>query len=581
MKDFIDMETRMQNLLWTVCGDYAAEAELDVQNFQKSRYIAFYDIICQGMFKKHFDADAFDHFIARKVYQGASPSVLLSISKLCIDSAVHEKACAERKGVASIRQKAFADTLEKDAMRLSHTDWGYLEACYLRRILFHDTADSRIEPLLDKMCALSSTSSTEEICRCTEEIYKIAYEKGFAKYFKGLNRQVKSSDKNQKEYTDKEAADEIQSSDSEEHTISIFSGHVEAQDNGQRKRPHASVVQLDNKSSAHLKEYIEINYGISCLTSGEQKALQSQMCRGTHKDCLLHVTKGVLHGGVKANAKSEYVKKVKEENLRVYRQNLTITRQNIQLLANTLKRALLTRTEPERYSSEYGNICVNKLWNLGRTDNTHLFWRELIQDNSDFAVEVLIDASGSQQRRQSLVALQGYIISEALSIVRIPHRVLGFCTFGAYTVLTEYRDYKDSREANEHIFEFYGSANNRDGLVVKAAADSLDKQPQENKILIVLSDGRPNDIIAASLKKQETAPKKEPYCLDFAVKDTASEIRKLRNRNIAVLGVFAGEEEDLPAEKKIFGKDFAYIHDISGFAHVVGRYLEKKLLPFS
>lgn len=111
MKDFIDMETRMQNLLWTVCGDYAAEAELDVQNFQKSRYIAFYDIICQGMFKKHFDADAFDHFIARKVYQGASPSVLLSISKLCIDSAVHEKACAERKGVASIRQKAFADTL--------------------------------------------------------------------------------------------------------------------------------------------------------------------------------------------------------------------------------------------------------------------------------------------------------------------------------------------------------------------------------------------------------------------------------------------------------------------------------------
>ena len=97
----------------------------------------------------------------------------------------------------------------------------------------------------------------------------------------------------------------------------------------------------------------------------------------------------------------------------------------------------------------------------------------------------------------------------------------------------------------------------------------------------VLSDGRPNDIIAASLKKQETAPKKEPYCLDFAVKDTASEIRKLRNRNIAVLGVFAGEEEDLPAEKKIFGKDFAYIHDISGFAHVVGRYLEKKLLPFS
>ncbi|HIX29059.1 MAG TPA: hypothetical protein H9858_05120 [Candidatus Blautia stercoravium] len=578
-ENLMDMETRMQNLLWTVCGDYAAEADIDIQTFQKSRYIAYYDVIRQGMFRKYFDTAAFDAFITQKVYQGASPSVLLALARLCIDSAVHEKAAAERKGVASIRQKAFADTLEKDAMRLTHTDWGYLEACYLRRILYNETADSGIEPLLDKICSLSHTDSVEEICRRTEEIYRIAYEKGFAQYFKGLPHHVKTADKNQKEYTDKQTADEVDDTSEEEHFISIFSGHVDAQDNGQR--PHSSVVQLDRQSSAHLKEYIELNYGTSCLTPLEHKVFQEQMCRGIHRDCLLHVTKGVLHSGLKANAKSQYVQKIKEENLRIYQKNLTVTRQNIQMLANTLKRALLTRTDPEIYSSDYGNICVHKLWNVGRTDNTHLFQRQVTQDNLDFTVEVLIDASGSQQRRQSLVALQGYIISEALSIVRIPHRVIGFCTFGAYTVLTEYRDYEDGREANEHIFEFYGSANNRDGLAVKAAADSLDKQPQENKILIVLSDGRPNDIIAANLKKQENHPQKEPYCLDFAVKDTASEIRKLRNRNIAVLGVFAGEEEDLPAEKKIFGKDFAYIHDISVFAHVVGRYLEKKLLPFS
>ena len=49
-------------------------------------------------------------------------------------------------------------------------------------------------------------------------------------------------------------------------------------------------------------------------------------------------------------------------------------------------------------------------------------------------------------------------------------------------------------------------------------------------------------------------------------------------RKIAVLGVFAGEEEDLAAEKKIFGKDFAYIRDLSNFANVVGRYLKKQIL---
>ena len=55
-------------------------------------------------------------------------------------------------------------------------------------------------------------------------------------------------------------------------------------------------------------------------------------------------------------------------------------------------------------------------------------------------------------------------------------------------------------------------------------------------------------------------------------------MRKLRNKRIAVLGVFAGEEEDLQAEKKIFGRDFAYIRDIGNFANVVGRYLKRQLL---
>ena len=54
-------------------------------------------------------------------------------------------------------------------------------------------------------------------------------------------------------------------------------------------------------------------------------------------------------------------------------------------------------------------------------------------------------------------------------------------------------------------------------------------------------------------------------------------MRRLRSQGVCVLGVFAGEEKDLAAEKKIFGKDFAYIRKISGFSPVVGRYLMKQL----
>ena len=44
-------------------------------------------------------------------------------------------------------------------------------------------------------------------------------------------------------------------------------------------------------------------------------------------------------------------------------------------------------------------------------------------------VDVLIDVSGSQMSRQGEVALQAYIISEALSNAELPHRVMSYCTF--------------------------------------------------------------------------------------------------------------------------------------------------------
>ena len=565
------MENRLQNLLWTVSEDYNCDVKINPADLQKSPEIAFYNMILQGAFQKYFDAEVFETYMQKKIQYGAEPSVLFLISKLCIDSAVCQKVCAERKGIENIRRKAFRETLKKDAFRFSHTDWDYLEYCYLEFQLYQKIRNPRLQPLLLKIAALSHTNSIKDVCKCIDEVYHTAYEKGFAKYFKGISKDTNGL---QSGTEDSEETKEQDNLISEEDTVNIFSGHVDAQDNGKQDKSTARLLSLDKQSSEHLEKYIELNYGKSILPPNEKSRLQKQMCTGIHEDCRLHITKGVLHNQTENNAKTDYVKRIKEENLHIYKKNFLLTRQNILSLSNLLKRALLTRTERELCTGEYGTICPEKLWNLGRTDNTMLFKRELLQDNSDFAVEVLIDASGSQQRRQSLVALQGFIISRALSLAEIPHRVTGFCTFGSYTILNEYRDYLDNSDADENIFEFYGSANNRDGLAIRAAADSLDKQPQENKILIVLSDGNPNDIIAANSRQKA---EKQPYCLDFAVKDTATEVRRLRNRKISVLGVFAGEEEDLQAEKKIFGKDFAYIHDISNFANIVGHYLKKQI----
>ena len=139
--------------------------------------------------------------------------------------------------------------------------------------------------------------------------------------------------------------------------------------------------------------------------------------------------------------------------------------------------------------------------------------------------------------------------------------------------MRRYRDYAEGREADRRIFEFHASSTHRDGLAIRAAAWSLSQREEENKILIVLSDGRPNDQIV----NRRGSRNPQSYCGEYAVRDTAQEVRKIRSQGISVLGVFAGEEQDLQAERRIFGKDFAYIRNIMNFSHVVGLYLQKQL----
>ncbi|MGN0986850.1 MAG: nitric oxide reductase activation protein, partial [Otoolea sp.] len=292
-----------------------------------------------------------------------------------------------------------------------------------------------------------------------------------------------------------------------------------------------------------------------------------------HSDCSLYFTEGILKNPVKRNYQYEYAKRLRNKNIWVYHEKHRIVKRNISALTELLRKSLVLRSESYEVLSDRGMIVPSRVWRVGRSREASIFKRELKGDASEFVVDVLIDASGSQMSRQGDVALQAYIISEALSNVRLPHRVMSFCTFWDYTILHRFREYDDPREANDNIFNYVTSSNNRDGLAIKTVGHGLLQREEEKKILIVLSDGRPYDVIV----NRPNARNPQPYHGKYAVKDTATEVRRLRNLGVSVLGVFAGEEKDLETEKKIFGKDFAYIRDIANFSKIVGRYLTRQL----
>ena len=579
-----ELENRLKNLLWTVSGDYGLEMKPDVALFLRSEAIALYDGIKQGAFARFYDRDMMGMYLVKKVFLQADEQCLTQLAQLCIEEAVGEKVCRERPGIRSIQRKACEDILDQEFEQMCAPGnvLGRLRAAVLRRRLDGSSfrAEKKLQELTDAVAGAAGAESTMELIRIVDKLYNRLVDPSFEAVHGSLEKVLAVSVKELTEYPwedylTEELYEEALESYMEQLTETMTGledrSVTENMEEERRKKHKITVLPPETLEKAHT--YVELNYGRTYLTDTEEKRINHLMCRGIHGDCSLYFTEGILKNPVKRNYQYEYAVRLRNKNIWLYHDKHRIVKHNIAELTDTLRKSLTLRGETQTVLSDRGMIVPSRLWRIGRSSDAKIFQRELKADAADFVVDVLIDASGSQMSRQGEVAIQAYIISETLSNVEIPHRVMSFCTFWDYTILHRFRKYDDPRTENENIFNYVTSSNNRDGLAIKTAGYSLLQRQEEKKILIVLSDGRPYDVIV----NRPNAKNPQPYRGSTAISDTATEVRRLRNLDVSVLGVFAGEEKDLATEKRIFGKDFAYIRDIRNFSRIVGRYLKKQL----
>ena len=575
----MEIENRIRNLMWTVSGDYTLDVKPDVESFVRNKYISLYDAIKQGGFAKYYDTNALAMYLLKKIYYGAEESSLMRLAQLCVDEAVYPKISKERPGVAGVRKKAFEAMLEHDFHRMGQSFCGRVKISMLRDFLNGKTTDEqRIQSVKDALYQMQTADDTMEIIRMVDHLYNQTIDPAFVRKHGDLDYVLALETEELVRESWQEFLDEDMYESVMEQFLEDMGRQVstldEYQDDGtEKKRQGRSIVVLDEKALAKMHTYMELNFGRSYMSKEEAQCLNRRLCIGAHADCSLYYTDGILANPVLSNAQYVNAKKQAERNRLLYHNSKSMVRHNIDVMTASLKRSLQLRAQQDIVPSDHGTIVPNRLWRIGRVDTEKIFNRIIRQNHSDFVVDVLMDASGSQRDRQSQVALQAFIISRALSNVGIPHRVMGYCTFWDYTVMQRYREYDAVAQEDDKIFSYTTSANNRDGLALRAAVDSLKKREEENKILVVLSDGRPNDVIV----NRPGSKNPRIYCGDYAVQDTALEVRKIRGEGICVLGVFAGKEKDLAAEKKIFGRDFAYIRDIRNFSTVVIRYLQRLL----
>ena len=619
-----------------ISGDYTQQMKPDVSLFLRSKDIALYDGIKQGALAKFFDKDFLGMYLVKKIFMGADEAALTFVSQLCIEEAIGERICEQRPGIWEMQRKACEDILDQEyeTMPSAADKLGYLRVNLLRRRIDrgenaslkkkNSQDDSRGEKksadsagnvnvsngiitgnadvsnktitnitekeqknrkykgiyhYIDLTSSAAETADTMSLIRIIDTVYNEVADPDFSK--KATLEQVLAvTMEDLTEFDWHDYLSEEMYEDALESYMEQLTSNVAGMENADVTREMEEERQSKQKNTVLPPEalekahtYVELNFGKTYLSELEEKRMNQLMCRDIHSDCSLYFTEGILKSPVKRNYQYEYAKRLKNKNIWLYHDKHRIVKRNIALLTEMLKKSLVIKSENQEILSDRGMIVPSRLWRLGRSSDAQVFRRELKGDSSDFVVDVLIDASGSQMSRQGEVALQAYIISEALSNAELPHRVMSYCTFWDYTILHRFREYDDPRSANENIFNYVTSSNNRDGLAIRAAGYGLLNREEEKKILIILSDGRPYDVIV----NRPNAKNPAPYHGKYAITDTAAQIRKLRSQGVSVLGVFAGEEKDLATEKKIFGKDFAYIRNITGFSKIVGRYLTKQL----
>ena len=632
----LELENRIRNLLWTISGDYTQQMKPDVSLFLRSKDIALYDGIKQGALAKFFDKDFLGMYLVKKIFMGADEAALTFVSQLCIEEAIGERICEQRPGIWEMQRKACEDILDQEyeTMPSAADKLGYLRVNLLRRRIdrVENTSLKKKNPQDDSrgeeksadsvknanvsngIIAGNADASNKIITNITEKEQKDRKHKGIYHYIDLISSAAETADtmsliriidtvynevadpdfskkatleqvlavtmEDLTEFDWHDYLSEEMYEDALESYMEQLTSNVAGMENvdvtremEEERQSKQKITVLPPEALEKAHTYVELNFGKTYLSELEEKRMNQLMCRDIHSDCSLYFTEGILKSPVKRNYQYEYAKRLKNKNIWLYHDKHRIVKRNIALLTEMLKKSLVIKSENQEILSDRGMIVPSRLWRLGRSSDAQVFKRELKGDSSDFAVDVLIDASGSQMSRQGEVALQAYIISEALSNAELPHRVMSYCTFWDYTILHRFREYDDPRSANENIFNYVTSSNNRDGLAIRAAGYGLLNREEEKKILIILSDGRPYDVIVNRLNAKNPAP----YHGKYAITDTAAQIRKLRSQGVSVLGVFAGEEKDLATEKKIFGKDFAYIRNITGFSKIVGRYLTKQL----
>lgn len=570
--EILDSEKRRaRNLIWNAAGDYHFEPDFKAYDDEGRADLYWNSII--GAVRKNYGPETIDALFA--AFHGCRDEALYEqLVWLGLENAVYQRESPRRLALPALRRRYARWVVDQCAGIGDGELLPRLEEAHFRRALGEDPAMTTEDRKLLDSLEFSGELDGPELSQAALDFLHDHF--GFVPG-KTQTEEAEALRKHRPWFLfgRSRALDGLPA-------VRTFGfGYGEHLVAGQGGGPNAEPVQrrLTDRNLAQteeaLRNYMRDYFGAPLLSEGERRTLEQSLCTGEHKSCHLYYTQGDDEPGRRlkgyAAAQRRNALRQAEKNREAYEADAVRHRASIVRLTARIRNAMLAYLQPTVVRTASGTLDPGRIWRGVYLDDDKVFTKIQQSDPGQLAVDLLLDASSSQVDRQAVVAAQGYMIAEALTRCHIPVRVTSFCSLSGYTVLTRYRDYQE-QDRNERIFRYFTTGCNRDGLAIRALAREIEESSYEHKLVILLSDAKPNDVIQLYRDGAYV-----DYARDNGIENTAMEVRSLLFRDIPVICVFTGNDDDIPAAHTIYGRNFARIRSLDQFADTVGTLIQNQI----
>ena len=565
---------RQYNIIWDFAKTY---------KFLPKKSYPMEDIylnMVEGFKLKTFDANIINSFYAYIKKDNMFFDDFKFMTEILMDDIAYKEIAKDNLVIDDFRKKYARKVMDKYLVHDPKDLKEQIEKAYYGKILGRPITEGKLfRDIYQALFKINTLRTTELIDKLNEF---------FKQYFR-FDRSAKDRDSFKemvKENKPKDFKDQADDSNAEYSDENIdeqfgigsaeFTGNIYLAEKNQDNDKNLMFLNKGEDTYHSSSEFIEDFYGLSILPEQKVEALEKKIAKGIHSGKRLYFTRGEY--STKANARfyKKGRKEQAEKNEAYIKKNMAINNRSINELTLSIKNSIANFLDYNEVYKNFGAIDSTKAWRAGVLHDYDVFLNQESDDITKFRVDLLLDGSASQIGRQEMVANEAYIIAKAMDALDIPIRVMSFSTLRDFTVFNLYRDYKEKHN-NDEIFNFFASGSNRDGLAFRTIHELIEKDEESTKnIIIVLSDGKPHD--QRSNINTVKLLDKDQYIDDNAVRDTAKEVRKIKEDNMSILGVFTGEEEDVENAKLIYNTDFCRITNLENFSKIVSIFMKNQIL---